>query len=317
MSYRSPTDLHTSRSSLLSRRRQSALPIHVPAVYTNVAPTDTVQYLGERVVPLRRPAVKRGIEPPLRGASPHHRATWSHPTVTRNDDLFIDNSSTVKATHNDEHVLHNAHSSGSGSGLSQFFAEPKRARCAPSTNPEGHFIARLTPSPVAYPGMAVLQRQGSAGVGSGSGAGVGVGVVTPPQQHTTAPMSAASDGSFSTMSVWSSGASNDVQMMSAHQQQQQHVPVFAASMGSHGHTMTAQPQEDPTMQQYYARQYTIKQEQAFPCHQVIDMGPHPTSTLAGTAGTADQAHHHGSDPMGGWTSVLRSLAGSLKRTLSP
>jgi hypothetical protein len=109
------------------------------------------------------------------------------------------------------------------------------------------------------------------------------------------------------------------------------VPVL--SMVHSGHTNQYNhhqyhQEQDPTMQQYYARQYNIKQEQAFPCHQVVEIGPGTisaiggyTSTNVGQAGIDHQedqdAAAAGSD-VGGWAvGFLRSIAGSIKRSVSP
>ena len=84
-------------------------------------------------------------------------------------------------------------------------------------------------------------------------------------------------------------------------------------------------QYDPTMQQYYSRQYNIKQEQAFPCHQVVEIGPETISEIGGyTSFGSGESNNggHASDTeeegKGGWAvGLLKSLAGSIKRSVSP
>lgn len=63
--------------------------------------------------------------------------------------------------------------------------------------------------------------------------------------------------------------------------------------------------DDPAVQRYLNRQYSIKQELAFPCHQVIDVDP-----------SSSQSENQSNQGFG-WTSVFRSIADSLKRSMSP
>lgn len=309
----------------------------VPAQYTNVSQSESqIHYLGEKVVPLRRPAAtqqqeqqqpaavptpppKRGLEAPLRPS----RATWSHPGEP---EAVLGGRRTSSS------------SGGAGFGL---YTDPKR-RCTEQKGQNesgnnslhaGHFIARSAPSvsssshrqiPV-FPGV-VLQRYSRNGpLPSANGTPPPLmGVITPPL-GSMAPLSAASDVSASSVALMSengSGSGNGTEYgWSAYPSAS--MPTHAAAVwemtsSSSGsstasdtgvpvllHNRSAPVSEDPTLQQYYARQYNIKQEQAFPCHQVIEMGV--------AAPVADTEH----EDYSGWTSMLRSLAGSLKRTLSP
>lgn len=335
-SWRAVSEVHTEQSDLLTRRSQGPLAVLVPAQYTNVSQNESqIHYLGEKVVPLRRPATaqpqeqhqqpapavptpppKRGLEAPLRAS----RATWSHSCEPE----------TILGTRRTS-----SSSSGGGAGFG-FYSDPKR-RCTEQKGQSetatpvhaGHFIARSTPSALpsatahrpipVFPGV-VLQRYSANGpLPTANGTPLALlGVVTPPL-GSMAPLSAASDVSASSVALMSEGGSD--YGWSAHPSAS--MPTHAAAVwemtsSSSGsstasdpgmpvllHNRSAPVSEDPTLQQYYARQYNIKQEQAFPCHQVIEMGV--------AAPVADTEH----EDYSGWTSMLRSLAGSLKRTLSP
>ena len=324
----------------------------VPAVYTNVSPNEAqIHYLGDKVVPLKKPisaepqqqqpAVvptpppKRGLEAPLRSA----RATWSHPGEP----------DTVLGTRRSS-------SSGSaGFGFytdpkrrcTEQKGQQQQQETTATPVHAGHFIARSTPytassahrSPPVFPGV-VLQHytlnNGQVPYTAAGGGGVSqqqqqhqplLGVVTPPL-GTMAPLSAGSDGSATSVVPMSDGGS-DCGGWSAHTSASMSTHAAAvweitssgsstasdpASMPVLLHNMRAPVSEDPTLQQYYARQYIIKQEQAFPCHQVIEMG-----VGAGNGNESEQQQQQQQEQQYeyGWTYMLKSLAGSLKKTLSP
>jgi hypothetical protein len=364
----------------------------------------SVHYLGDKVVqltskptmtvvtPAPRPAIasaaaaaaaaaamKRGIDTPIRPP----RATWSHPDEST------------------ENMLVSRRSSGSSITTCGMALDPKR-RCTEqgsggSSNnlssflPAGHFIARTSPPttvspPRVYPGV-VLQHQQvnniapcqqfhqrqqhhmllnnsfSSSGSSGLTTATLLGVITPPLA-STAPLSAGSDSSSTSIAPMSTGSA-DMAMAAAAPWSSAPMPTHAAAvweltsasaqpamieatavpvlsmvhnlnnLHNHGHIHQQQysqqyhQDQDPTMQQYYARQYNIKQEQAFPCHQVVEIGPNTTiSAIGGYNGTISQVEQQqdqddagvgavGND-VGGWAvGLLRSLAGSIKRSVSP
>jgi hypothetical protein len=69
---------------------------------------------------------------------------------------------------------------------------------------------------------------------------------------------------------------------------------------------------DPALEQYYRRQYSIKSEQAFACHQVVDL-PSVTAPHAPHAQQQQAPPAAGSD----WASYLRTLAGTLRAKVTP
>jgi len=187
-----------------------------------------------------------------------------------------------------------------------------------------------------------------------------LGVVTPPLASID-PLSADSSSSITSVGPLSTRGSADVavattapwssapmpthsvpvwELTSASAQramvdQSTTVPVISKVHDTNTHYSTRQynhqnhQDQDPTMQQYYARQYNIKQEQAFPCHQVVEIGPNAISAVgkyssdygnnnvAQIEGGPEEDAAAGSD-VGGWAvELLRSLAGSIKRSVSP
>jgi len=179
-----------------------------------------------------------------------------------------------------------------------------------------------------------------------------LGVITPPLA-SMAPLSADSDSSSTSVAPMSTRGTADLaitthavavwELTSASAQpaivdQSTTVPVLSMVHDANNHYSNMQynhqyhQDQDPTMQQYYMRQYNIKQEQAFPCHQVVGIGPTTISAIDGyTTGYGnnnvaqigdggeeeDAATAAGSD-VGGWAvELLRSLAGSIKRSVSP
>ena len=354
-SWRSATEVHTGPSELLQRRKQGNLAVLVPQSYTNVAAGDErAFYLGERVVRLAKPppvaqqtpssscqvqygVPKRGIETPLRSA----RLTWSHPSEY--DATF---------------PLSDSDNSSTRSSMENLDFKRRCTETAPVPVLPGHIIARRSPvpqqhhhhhhqqypqnnyhqtTPIIYPSMVVSQHHHhSSGLchpsSTSSSSSSLFGVVTPP----IAPLSATSDvymsSSSSSNSIFApTSASSDLADPSLPfqqpSQQFQPLPPFQHPSTALLNVLMANGNapggDDPTMQQYYARQYNIKQEQAFPCHQVMEIDSslplHNNNTTA-TANMDIHQHHDNTaagDSGGGWASMFLSLAGSFKRSISP
>lgn len=186
-----------------------------------------------------------------------------------------------------------------------------------------------------------------------------LGTITPPLASMD-PLSAGSDSSSTSIASMSTRGSADLAMATTAPWSSPPMPTHAAAVWELT-SASAQPamvdqsatvpflsmvhntnnlysngqnihqyHQDPTMQQYYTRQYNIKQEQAFPCHQVVEIGSNTISAIGGyITGNGnnnvsqveledqEDAAAAGSD-VGGWAvGLLRSLAGSIKRSVSP
>ena len=123
---------------------------------------------------------------------------------------------------------------------------------------------------------------------------------------SSASLSAPSVSTLGSMDVVDNSFGSFIQQQ--HQQQQQHymcsvpIPVLLMQPGSINGLLVS---DDPAVQKYLTRQYSIKQELAFPCHQVVELGP----SSSHSENENNQSH--------GWTSVFRSIADTLKRSMSP
>jgi hypothetical protein len=310
--------------------------------------------LRPAVVTSSAAAVKRGIEAPMRPP----RATWSHTSEYLEHMLVSRRSSGSSITNCGLALDPKRRCTVPASGES----------AAASFLPAGHFIARTSSSsavpspPRVYPGIVLQQQQPHHqvhGGSSGSTPATLLGAFTPPLPPMD-PLSAGSNSSSVSIASLHSIASGDIaivptttmpthaaavwELTSASAQPAMVesttlVPVLsilhnnAGSMNHHGNTNQYHQDQDPTMQQYYTRQYNIKQEQAFPCHQVVEIGPSTISAIGGgytnygmntnqvedqrTDDATEDATAAGSD-VGGWAvSLLKSLAGSIKRSVSP
>lgn len=306
--WRRQTEVTALPSGLLARRGQQVpvLGIHIPVACTNVSQGDGMaQHVGERSIPLKQPSRAGSTGPP--GADPMHGEKTS--------------DSKRRCTEMTSGVAAGGRSYGLGDGKHS----PLRA----SRHSTGHLLARaptpppqlapLHPSPYAsqgitvYPGIVLQHSTGISARGPLVNATNGVTVVTPPMSAPSYTqsgnlLSASSDvstASLAPMSTGSEGAGSYVIPSSdGLGSTAGPIPVLLMQGGT-GMPSTG-GMDDPTMQQYYLRQYTIKQEQAFPCHHVVDLG---TACAAG-----EQPREQGSVA---WISMLRSIADTLKRTVSP
>lgn len=311
-------------SELLARRGQAPAGIHIPVACTNVSQGDGMaHHVGERSIALKQPSRAGSVGPPGTDATHFEKTSDSKRRCTEMPSSSVAAGGQPYALRDGNHtpLLASRHSTG------HLIAR------APTPPPQS---ALLHASPYArqgipvYPGV-VLQHQPGAQTGTGIVPSVsgalgplvnttnGVTVVTPPIAPPSYPpsgtlLSASSDVSTASLAPMSTGSegigsyvlpSNDgMGSTVAPPPTSTTIPVLVMQRGSGMPSIGGM--EDPTMKQYYLRQYTIKQEQAFPCHHVVD--------LATVAGEQSQPREQGSVA---WVSMLRSIADTLKRTVSP
>jgi hypothetical protein len=271
----------------------------VPTTCTNVAQGDTsVQYMGETEVALRA----QGAPPRGRDVEMETAESWSSPPCAA--------PSPVPA-------LGPADAPACGP------ADPKRSRSsscaalAPAAQPLGHFIAPAAfakASPFSEPSPAPF-----AGVPLGQGSPGPMMVATPPLAAPAAGAPAQLAGSWSITPGASSSASSTAPMDACPAitpapaaAAPRGVDLGAAWRGAAPGAGVLLPSlapsaaGDPSLEQYYRRQYCIKQDQAYVCHQVVDL-----DLLHAPPRPAPAA------PPGDWASYLRSLAGTLKAKVAP
>jgi len=266
--------------------------ILVPATFTNVPQTEGtgVQYVGERVVPLSRSpvALKRASQGP---ATPEMGRSLSDTASAPADPKRRCTEPAAAAIAAAPPTLHHS---------DPLPRRPSGSHASPLVCGTGHFIAPAAPmAPIAstatplfqrtppgamhaYPGMVVQHTTPVSSKGAAVEQPAFLGVATPPM---LAPSLAGGP-----LSTADSSSSVDMQQQHFHALQQYPEPEYTMSMAY----------SDPTMEQYFSRQYAIKAEQAFPCHRVINLN--------------DLQQQQQQSQSVGWAAMLRSLIG---RAVSP
>jgi len=302
-----------------------------------------VQYVGEKVVPLPK-AQKRVtstspvdvIDHGLSAAFSFESADSAASEPKRRCTEVATSAVPVPGYSKAQHQLAPSMVCGTGHFIAP--AAVPVASSAAKQLPPGAVLTGAS-SIVVYPGIVLQQHSTGAGTTSPSHPPPPfLGVTTPPLLGTSfagAPLSAGSESSSitSTVPVRSlsdsasgdslQGAVNEIAATAAHATAPivpQHIfgstvwensnSSDAGSVGGRGLKVlssrldtSGRVSSTTHLQDYYSRQYAIKQEQAFPCHRVIDLSD-----------LHSQPHE---DQPSGWSSVLCTIAGTLRRGMSP